>query len=506
LLSQQIQILSANNLSGSLAVGQSLNGQALGAQNGNLYVITKTGGGSSGSCNINSNTGAYVVTASTIGGPLTFQISVSAGNGFAASNVLSGSVSIVDAIVLDPSAPVKKTTLNFKNPLSEPVRVVAVDSVTGVVYAEATVAPGASVVLQINKTSSNAVTLNYNTVNDTKTTAAMSDGSLRDSIIPAQTYWSDSIPDSGFNTSVFQSPTPTTIKPPASAVVSTTPQTPGQAAPVSPKITAANTGAIGFTTAPAAVGAVVTDATTREGLGAVVTELQAINARGDKQVSDDAKTLADAKSEASNKAASASTSGSLVSSQASGVVPVLSGRASYSSASGSPDLTVSLPQSFGGSSFDLNPFSNSRFAGVCAWFKSACLWLVVLQFAFFAWAEVKTSFALAIVAPQAKGNTIAAGTGGQATALLAAGGITVALLAFFLAVMALFTGDFSLASIASHLGSDPLIGIGSGVLWMIEQLLPVSFIIGAYVFRLVFKVSCLKLVLGLAAVVRFVIP
>lgn len=470
------QQITADKLSGVVYKGSTVTGQASGKASDTSYtlrVTSSTGGGS-----INSATGVYVLSPSAVGA-LTFEISATASASAGASNVLSGSLDVKESNKFKYMIPFNNGKYPIKYELWQG------DTKLG----EYTVQPGeGGTIATLDLAANDApVTVKSYVLGVTSDGVNTVTEGTSQKLSKVETFTPEA------------TDAPTTQNITAPPVADPTASTPAAISERSGTVWSKPTTTATGTNQAAGEGDGLTNQVYREGVGKVVDKLEQIEIAKSKEKET-------AQKSASDSFLSAKDSGASASSQASGVVPALSGRSSYSSASGSPDLIVRLPQAFGGLSFDLNPFSNSRFAGVCAWFKSACLWLVVLQFAFFAWAEVKTSFALAIVAPQAKGNTIAAGTGGQATALLAAGGITVALLAFFLAVMALFTGDFSLSSIASHLGSDPLVGIGSGVLWMIEQLLPVSFIIGAYVFRLIFKVSCLKLVLGLAAVVRFVIP
>lgn len=197
--------------------------------------------------------------------------------------------------------------------------------------------------------------------------------------------------------------------------------------------------------------------------------------------------------------------GNAAKSDAESVVTQVTGRSGYASGA-QPNLTVTLPAAFGGKVFDMNPFQSGRFSTICAWIKGAIAWLCIIGWAIWAWGEVKENFVIGLLAPQAKGNAVLGGTGGQITALAAAAAITVALGAFFLAMLGKFSGDWSIGSIALMATSDPMIGLGAGALWMIEQIIPVATVLGTFVFRLVFKTACIKLVLGVAAVIRFIVP
>jgi len=284
----QNQNITASSLSGSLAAGQSATGQASGAQGGNSYVITETGGGTAGSCNIHPTTGVFVISASTVGGPITFTIQALAGSGYLASNVLTGSYSITDAAVLDPYSPKKTLPITLTNTTSGVQEIKVRDSVTGAIYGVYTLQPGETQTHKITKTTSNAVVLDYTFKTDAINSALMTDGTFKDvAYNSGVSYSSQIIPDSDFNSSatLYQKPQAINTAPPATVIPSSTVES-SSSSPVPPasKITTGDSSKISFSTAPAANNAPASDQTTREASGAIVDELQQLNSKADKLV------------------------------------------------------------------------------------------------------------------------------------------------------------------------------------------------------------------------------
>jgi len=179
---------------------------------------------------------------------------------------------------------------------------------------------------------------------------------------------------------------------------------------------------------------------------------------------------------------------------------------SISTDNGAPDLTVSMPSAFGGATFDFNPFSNARFAAVCSWFRTATAWLVLVLLGTYIWSQVAEWTRGFSTIRQASGNAVLGGTGAQATALVAAGLMTVAVVVSITAILAWSMGDITLTFIKASALTNPLSGIPSGVFWMLNQVLPVTTIISAAVARMSFNMYAAPLFAGCAAVVRFIVP
>ena len=86
-------------------------------------------------------------------------------------------------------------------------------------------------------------------------------------------------------------------------------------------------------------------------------------------------------------------------------------------------FTISEP--FTGKTFDMNPFRSDRFGGVASWLRQLAVWLLVAGFAVYAVHEASGTVRDIAQSRQARGNTVVAGTGAQATALVAASAITI---------------------------------------------------------------------------------
>jgi len=166
-------------------------------------------------------------------------------------------------------------------------------------------------------------------------------------------------------------------------------------------------------------------------------------------------------------------------------------------------LSLRLPARFGGAEFIGNPFTADRFQGVASWFKTALSWLILVKLATWLWARVGEEIRAMAGIQQAKGNTIAAGMGGQATSLLMAAAITVAMVTAVTALLSWTFGGISFSSLHSVAGTNPLEGLATGVLWMMQQALPVATGISALLARLSFNIYGPPLFAGVTAVIRW---
>jgi hypothetical protein len=377
-----------NPVSGVLAVGQSLTGQASGALAGNLYSITLLGGSTSGSVSINQNTGTFIVSASKVGGPVSFSVSIAAGGGFPVSNSVDASFTITEAQVLDPYLPKKKLTVTQKNDQTTDLTVEYFDSVTGVSIGKQVIKPGETSTIELTKNGNNPVTPKYTLAAGGTANVGMTDGSIQTATFaPGTTFNGDSIPDSDFSGSntVYQKPKTLNPQLPSSAITGTTPQTPGQTTSTLKTVTNGDASKIAFSSAPAAEGVAVTDTTAREGLGAVVDELQKLNVKADEANDSDKKAETAAaramskSSQLAQAAINAATAGYMGAdgklaeatatskSDFQGAVPVV-GAASNFTVPSVDDLALgaNLPMPDGGS-FELKPFK------LFPWFKTALL-------------------------------------------------------------------------------------------------------------------------------------
>jgi hypothetical protein len=160
----------------------------------------------------------------------------------------------------------------------------------------------------------------------------------------------------------------------------------------------------------------------------------------------------------------------------------------------------------GGASIDLDPFRSDRFGGIIDWFRTATVWAVIATFG--AWASMRVAEWVrgAASIQQAKGNAILGGTGGQATALVAAGAITVFVSVFLVSLVAWLGGQFALPVIISTLSDVPWGGIPSGALWMLDRCFPVATIVAALVARVLWQFYAASIFAVAMTVVRFIVP
>jgi len=226
---------------------------------------TITGGGSTRTFTAANVAGAYSISVYAVGS-----------GGYSQSNTASCVLNVVGVTSTDPT---KKTfTYNVTNPFSTgTIRVTATDAVNGQVLGYIEVAAGDSAILQVIKVGNNAVNITAKCVTNCVSYIELTDG-LGSSVYGAGLEFDlGALPDSSFSPigSSYVAPVPLTPTPPltapktTSAITSATPATP------SPTITAANVGAVGFSTA--ATTDPLSDKTFKEGVGAMTTELQGIN-------------------------------------------------------------------------------------------------------------------------------------------------------------------------------------------------------------------------------------
>lgn len=177
------------------------------------------------------------------------------------------------------------------------------------------------------------------------------------------------------------------------------------------------------------------------------------------------------------------------------------------SVSGSPPLfTITDP--FTGTVVDLNPFTSERFGPTAAWLRSLAIYLLVAGFALYAVNVASQTVKDAAQARQAKGNPVMAGTGAQATALLAAAAITVAVLGLIVGLAA--WKDISLSgsggTIIAVLGVNPFGSAPAGVVWMIDQIWPIATSIAVLLGKISFRVVATGAYVTAATVIRFIVP
>jgi hypothetical protein len=172
----------------------------------------------------------------------------------------------------------------------------------------------------------------------------------------------------------------------------------------------------------------------------------------------------------------------------------------------SSSLTIVMPLLFGGGSVDFNPFRSDRMGTVASWFKSAMAWLCLMHLATFIWGDMGNWIRGFSQVRQAQGNTVAAGTGAQATALVAAGLMTTAIVTAMTALVGWSLGDISFAYLKSIATTNVFTSMAAVAYWMLSQVLPVDTIVACLVARFSFRFYGASVFATCAAVIRFIVP
>jgi len=195
---------------------------------------------------------------------------------------------------------------------------------------------------------------------------------------------------------------------------------------------------------------------------------------------------------------------SAASSVTAGLPSAPSGKGYSLSPGGSPVFAIADP--FSGQEYDLNPLQNDGIAAAVSWFRQAVAWLALVTFAGWVWTQIAEWTRGISTLPQAKGNPVVAGTGAQATALLAAGLMTTAIIAGTVALFAWSFDDINIPALVSATTTNPMATIPAGAFWMLDQFFPVATLITVIVARMAFNIYASSVFAATAAVVRFVVP
>lgn len=198
--------------------------------------------------------------------------------------------------------------------------------------------------------------------------------------------------------------------------------------------------------------------------------------------------------------------GSSAGSQVAAIYGAAPGAPAINTTAGQPALFVTMPAKFGGATFNFDPFTNDRFSAVCGWFRSATLWLAVILLGAWVWKELGAWTRGLAGIRQAQGNAVVGGTGAQATALIAAAAITVAVIVAVVALLGWTFGEVGISVIKTTVSSNPLVSIPTGVLWMLDKLFPVSTLIVCALARVTFNMYAAPLFATCSAVIRFIVP
>lgn len=174
-------------------------------------------------------------------------------------------------------------------------------------------------------------------------------------------------------------------------------------------------------------------------------------------------------------------------------------------------LKVELPESFGGkfgaaSTVDFNPFRSDRMGPLATWFRFATEWAILALLGYSIFTETRGFIFNATQARQATGNPIAGGTGAQGTALIAAGFITAAFVVLMTAILSYSFGGIDYGTLITNLSVNPLNGAPVHIMWFLDQLLPITTMITAFVARISFPYYGMALYTTFAITVRWVVP
>ncbi|WP_309386363.1 hypothetical protein [Cerasicoccus frondis] len=186
----------------------------------------------------------------------------------------------------------------------------------------------------------------------------------------------------------------------------------------------------------------------------------------------------------------------------------------YSIPSGIPDVspdTLDLSVSLGGQTISLNPFDYPEFTELAAFVKRLIFWFSFLFYCVFCISLISHLSLETLRLKQAKGNPVFGGTGGQVTALIAAGLITAAVWAVPTILYGLFSpqyGDLSWFSIG---GTSPVDTGGFSSFIQMAVSMVLAFIPVGPIIALVFQYIALRIwgtatILSIASVVRFITP
>lgn len=294
-----------------------------------------------------------------------------------------------------------------------------------------------------------------------------------------------------------EAPNPQQPKPPIQPIAPTPPSGPPPSS-TPPTTGQGPTGSVWRSQAPTpgAMYTGPTDSTFREGVGKLEKQLTEINEQKElKDLADKNPPLEQMQS-----------TGSVAAEEAAGLIPSVAQPAPPPVITTTPDFTFTFPPIMGGASVDLNPFRADRFGPLMAWFRSAVGWSVIALFGWWASAQVKDWVQGASRLPQARGNAVFGGTGAQATALIAAGIITVAVSVFLVGLAAWLVGDFAIPAVLAKMSQSPTAGLATQAAWMLDTCFPVGTIVAAAAARATWNFFAASIFAVAMTVIRFIVP
>jgi len=169
-------------------------------------------------------------------------------------------------------------------------------------------------------------------------------------------------------------------------------------------------------------------------------------------------------------------------------------------------MAFNMPAAFGGAAVNLNPMANASLLTIAHWFRGALEWLVLVYLAIDIWKAIAEWMRGYSSMRQAQGNAVAAGTGAQATALVAAGIMTTAIVVAMTALMSWAFGSITMSTLTGLAAVSPMAGLPTAVLGFLSEFFPISTIVSALLARVSFAMYGSTLFATCSAAVRFTVP
>jgi len=180
-------------------------------------------------------------------------------------------------------------------------------------------------------------------------------------------------------------------------------------------------------------------------------------------------------------------------------VPTLGTKSEYSSPTSL--LNPTLPYI---GSINLDPAADEKLSIYATYVKLITGWALLTLFTWWTWSEFQKIIAIFFTITQAKGNPVAGGTGGQATALVAAGLITAAAVAIPAAYWLLITID------ATGLNTNPFSSASNSIvqtgLYLLALVFPYALALTLLAEAFVIRKAGTVMLLGVNSLIKFIVP
>jgi len=170
-----------------------------------------------------------------------------------------------------------------------------------------------------------------------------------------------------------------------------------------------------------------------------------------------------------------------------------------------PDFTISLPSRMGGVEMDLNPFRDDRLGSILPGLRAFLSLIVLMGFAGLVTKTIYDCVRDFNLSPQAVGNNVFGGTGAQVTALASATLMTVTIGGGIVTITTYLSGQFAIPSLYALASSNPLAGVSAKIVWMLDQVFPLSIILGALAAGVALRAMAATVLAFTAAIVRFIV-